>query len=189
MPSEDAFADSAIQGICLAMFLAFLMLLFSTMNIYQSILSIMCVGLIIVSILCAMVLEGWQLGISEALIVVIAVGLSVDYVIHLSTSYQHSAYKSRELKMKQAYSEMGVSILSGTLTSAGSGVFLFFNVLTIYHKFAVVIALTVFFSYMVSMLLFGAILMSIGPENGAGDIMFCKSKRNNKVKQHESEKI
>jgi predicted RND superfamily exporter protein len=72
-----------------------------------------------------MVLKGWELGVAESISVVVVIGLSVDYVVHLASDYHHSAHPSKNLKMKQAYTEMGVSILAGTITTFGSAVFLF----------------------------------------------------------------
>ena len=69
-------------------------------------------------------MRGWMLGISESVCVVILIGFSVDYVIHLSSDYTHSPFKSRHDRMKQSYTEMGVSILSGSITTFGAGAFL-----------------------------------------------------------------
>jgi predicted RND superfamily exporter protein len=74
-----------------------------------------------------MQIKGWQLGVSESICVVILIGFSVDYVIHLSSDYMHSPYVSRHDKMQQSYTEMGVSILSGSITTFGSGFFLSFG--------------------------------------------------------------
>ena len=57
--------------------------------------------------------------------VVIMIGLAVDYVVHLAADYKHTVQTTRSNKIKQAYSEMGVSILSGTITTLGCGISLF----------------------------------------------------------------
>ena len=80
---------------------------------------------IVISVLAVMELRGWKLGVSESVSVIIAIGFSVDYVIHLSTDYMHSQFEKRHDKMRQAYAQMGVSILSGSITTFGAGVFLF----------------------------------------------------------------
>ena len=105
---------------------------------------------------------------------VILIGFSVDYVIHLSSDYIHSAHKKRHEKMKESYEEMGVSILSGCLTTFGSGAFLFGGKLVTFKKFAVLITSTVGISFIVSMFLFGSIMHIIGPQEGFGDINCCK---------------
>lgn len=87
--------------------------------------SILSVIIVIVSVVAIMVFNGWELGVSESIAVVIMIGLSVDYVVHLAADYKHSVKPTRGEKIKQAYSEMGVSILSGTITTLGCGMALF----------------------------------------------------------------
>ena len=125
MPSEKAFVSSAIQGIVIAMVFAFIVLLLATKNLVQASVSLLCVAIIIVWVVGIMVMKGWQLGVSESISVVILIGFSVDYVIHLSADYMHSSFQSRHDKIQQAYQEMGISILSGSITTFGSGAFLF----------------------------------------------------------------
>ena len=85
--TEKAFSSSAIQGIIIALSFAFGMLLITSKNIWQSLLSIICVAIIITSILALMVLLDWELGMSESVCLILSVGLSVDFVIHLGSSY------------------------------------------------------------------------------------------------------
>ena len=125
MPSEKAFVSSAIQGIVIAMVFALIVLLLATKNLVQASVSLLCVAIIIVWVVGIMVMKGWQLGVSESISVVILIGFSVDYVIHLSADYMHSSFQSRHDKIQQAYQEMGISILSGSITTFGSGAFLF----------------------------------------------------------------
>jgi len=53
---------------------------------------------------------------------------------------------------------MGISIMSGTITTAGAGAFLFGGVILTFNKFAVLITSTICISFLVAMILFGAIL-------------------------------
>lgn len=62
-------------------------LLLSTRNIILSFFSILCVAIVIVSEVALMVYMEWQMGISESISVVIIIGLSVDYCVHLATDY------------------------------------------------------------------------------------------------------
>lgn len=112
-----------------------------------------------------MEMKGWKLGTAESISVVILIGFSVDYVIHLSTDYMHSSLQSRHSKMQQAYTEMGVSITSGAITTFGSGIFLYGGILIIFNKFAVLITATITISYTVAMLFFGAMCHCFGPES------------------------
>lgn len=68
--------------------------------------------------------------------------------------------------MKQSFRNMGISILSGSITTLGSSLFLFGGVLLPFYKFATIISTTIAASYLTSMLLFGALMNVYGPENG-----------------------
>lgn len=94
---------------------------------------------------------------------VIVIGFSVDYVVHLAADYMHSPFISRHDKTRQAFTEMGVSILSGTITTAGASSFLFGGQITIFTKFATLILSTIMISFVTSMIIFGAILHTVGP--------------------------
>lgn len=131
-------------------------------------------AIVIVSVLAIMQFQGWEIGISECIAMVVLIGFSVDYVVHLSADYMHSAHKSRNDRMKQAYQEMGVSILSGCITTFGSGVFLFGGKVITFNKFAVMITSTISLSFLVAMMLFGAVMHVIGPQDGFGDL--CQKK-------------
>jgi len=122
------------------------------------------------SVLGIMQMKGWEIGVSESLAMVILIGFSVDYVVHLSADYMHSAHTSRHDKIKQAYTEMGVSILSGAVTTFGSGIFLFGGEMLFFRKFALLITSTITLSFLISMLLFGALMHTFGPEDGFGDV-------------------
>lgn len=87
MASERAFVISAVQGIIIATVFAFLILLVATRNILLATISIFCVAIVIISVVAIMSLKGWEFGVSESISVVIIIGLSVDYVVHLAADY------------------------------------------------------------------------------------------------------
>lgn len=46
--------------------------------------AIFSVGMILVSVIAVMVYQGWEMGVSESISVVMLIGLSVDYIVHLA---------------------------------------------------------------------------------------------------------
>ena len=114
---------------------------------------------------------------------VILIGFSVDYCVHLSADYMHSAHPKRSDKMKQAFTEMGVSILSGAITTCGSGVFLFGGEIIMFNKFALLITSTITISFFSAMVLFGAIMHAFGPEKHIGDVKICFGMEKKKEEQ------
>ena len=150
----------------MAISFAFLVLLGATLNVLLALMAIFCVAYVVITVVAIMVLKGWQLGVSECICVVILIGFSVDYVVHLAACYMHSGARTRHGKIEQAYREMGISIMSGMITTAVSGSFLFCGVILTFYKFAVIITSTVTVSFLVSMVLFGAMCHSFGPQDG-----------------------
>ena len=65
---------------------------------------------------------------------------------------------------------MSISILSGSMTTLGSGVFLFGGKLFMFQKFALFICCTTVFSFVTAMFFFGALQHIMGPKNGFGDL-------------------
>lgn len=79
---------------------AFFVLLGATLNLLLTAMAIFCVAYIVVTIVAIMVLKGWQLGVSECICVVILIGFSVDYVVHLGADYMHSGERTRRRKIE-----------------------------------------------------------------------------------------
>ena len=166
---------NAIQGVIIAIIFSFIILLYATGNFIQSVVSIYCVTIVIVSIMTILHLNGQKLGTAESISIVVLIGFSVDYIVHLSADYMHSAQIRRFDKMRQAYREMGVSILSGCITTFGCGSCLFFGNFTFFKKFGLVITSTILIAFIVAMFTFGAICHIMGPEKGFGGIFgWCK---------------
>ena len=136
MQSEQAFFDGAIQGMSISGVLAFLIILIATRNILISIYAITSVIFIVLCVVGVMVINDWQLGVSESIAMVIIIGFSVDYVVHLAAHYIHSPPQNRYDRSTDSIASMGVSIFSGGMTTLGSGVFLFGGKIIFFQKFA-----------------------------------------------------
>lgn len=68
----------------IAFIFAFIILTIVSCNMLLAIWSIISVAIVLVSVVAVMVNQGWQLGANESIAVVILIGLSVDYVVHLA---------------------------------------------------------------------------------------------------------
>jgi len=170
MMTERAFLRGAIQGIIISITFAFVVLLFATFNLIVGVISILSIGFIVTSVISVMIFAGWELGVSESVAVVILIGFSVDYVVHLASHYVHSPHHKRKDRMHESLAEMGVSIFSGAVTTFGAGIFLFGAVIIIFTKFAVLIVSTILFSLVYAMLFFSSVMFSIGPEGETGSL-------------------
>lgn len=177
MQTEQAFYDGVILGMSISGGLAFLILLFATRNVLISLYAIKSVFFIVMCVVAVMVLKDWQLGVSESIAMVIIIGFSVDYVVHLAAHYINCAEENRYSRATDSISAMGVSIFSGAMTTLGSGVFLFGGKIIFFQKFALIITVTVVFSLSFALIYFLAFLHAFGPEKSQGDICCCFAKK------------
>lgn len=154
MESEKAFFRNAVGGMITSVTLAFIILMFATMNIIITLYAILSVSFVCAAVSAVMVLHGWEMGASESVAMVVIIGFSVDYVVHLAAHYVHSAEKLRYQRATESVRDMGVSIFSGGVTTFGSAAFLYGGTVLFWRKFAIIIASTVLFSWAYAFLYF-----------------------------------
>merc|ERR1711933_316231 len=102
------------------------------------------------------------------------IGFSIDYVVHLANAYLESSSHSREERLSFALLTMGISVVSGAVTTFGAGFFLTFPVFVFFYKMGIVMVSTVALS----------IIAMWGPQGDTGDMkkyfkacyMRCKNK-------------
>merc|ERR1712048_306502 len=165
---------SFFSGCAIALPIAFLVLLASTRNCLVAFYAVLSVASIVLCVLgfCKSAM-GWDLGIGEAIAGVIVIGYSVDYVVHLAHAYceaKNHGYKTRGERAEFAARSMGSTVLFGALTTAGSGAVMFFCFFTFFFKMAVLICVTILFSFLFSLDFFMGLVWLIGPENNMGDL-------------------
>eukprot|EP01084_Bolivina_argentea_P035525 65886_1 len=167
--TQDSFVTSAVQGIGIAIPLALLCLVLSTQNLIISLYATSAIVGIIAFEVALMVLQGWELGISESIAVVMIVGFSVDYVVHLGNAYiECEQSEKRGGRLKFSLYTMGISVVSGALTTFGSGFWLIFPEFMFFKKFGILVMSVVTFSLFFSMVYFTACLAKCGPQGKTG---------------------
>ena len=131
-----------------------------------------------VSLLCVvsvtlalMALAGWEVNVIESIDISIAGGMAVDYVLHMAHAYNHQPPSwTREDRVKSAMGEMGVSVLSGMLTTFGACCALFACQLLWFRRFGIFITMLIMSSFFVSTFAMMPALVLCGPTGGKGDL-------------------
>ena len=171
MSSEKAFMTSAIQGVGIALPAAFVVLLLSTHNWIVSIFATLTIIGILLTEVMLIVLQGWQLGISESIAIVIMIGFSVDYVVHFASAYVECPYsQKRDSRIRFSLFTMGISIIGGAITTFASGFFLIFPEMIFFQKFSILIMSVVSLSLLYAMTFFIALLAAFGPNGDYGNL-------------------
>ena len=101
---------------------------------------------------------------------VLLVGLSVDYVVHLAEAYSRSARTDRKGRVQDMLAEVGISVLSGAVTTLGSSIFLLPAKILFFVQFGLFMFCTIGFSILFALGFFVTAMAIIGPQGETGDI-------------------
>lgn len=165
------------SGMAIAGPLVFVVLLLSTRNIVLALYAVVSVTAIVVSVLgfCKSAMD-YDLGVGEAIAGIIVIGYSVDYVVHFAHTYceaSQQGIQTRDQRASFTIENMGSTVFAGAITTCGSGVFMFFCFLTFFTKMALLICMTILYSFLYSLCLFMGLCFLIGPERDFGNICCC----------------
>ena len=133
-------------------------------------LSVLNIVLIVVDVFAFTVIAGYQLGVVEAVLYVVVIGMAIDYSVHLSEAYTEAHAETRDERVILMIEEMGISVLSGALSTLIAAFFMFFAPNTFFTKFASFLFVTIALSCIYALVLFPAVLSVIGPLGNCGSI-------------------
>jgi len=178
------------MSVLVSLFLCLVVLSIATKNVIMAFWSVFTIMLIVMDIFMFTVLFGYSLGILEAVNYVVVIGMSIDYCVHMSEAYteaiHHTAVpnahrlRDREERVVAMLAEMAVSVISGAISTVGCMSFLLICPLTFFVKFGFFVCTTICLSCIYSLIFFPALLATIGPEHGTGDLnvmyrQYCRS--------------
>ena len=146
MNNQSIYVRSAIQASCLGVAIAFVVLLISTRVFHLAFFASLSIMSVLVSVVGTMVMLGWNLGSIESILIGIIAGFSVDYVVHLAHAYEIASGDTYD-RITEAFSDLGISVFNGMITSVVASVPLFFCQLQFFAKFGTFLCLTIAFSW------------------------------------------
>ena len=174
MTTQVGFVNGLLMGLGICFPIAFLVLWFATGNIILAVYATFAIGSVVCSVLgfCQAVM-GWDLGVAESIAGIIVIGFSVDYVVHMAHMYteaeENTGAKSRDERFAYAAEKMGLTIIGGAVTTAGSGSMMFLCQMVFFFKMGFLVCMTILFSVIYSLGFFMALCVLIGPEGDVGN--------------------
>lgn len=184
MQTERGIVIGMFQGLAISLPTAFLVVLYSTSNFLIASLAVMTIICIVSFVLSVAYFMGWALGIGEAIATVMVIGLSVDYTIHLGKVYSH-AHEEGHIKKSDRFAYtmelMGETVLSATLTTAGSSAVMFGCAMAFFSKMATLIVSTIFASAAYALLFFMPLLLLLSTDDPSCCVISCLACKKDKV--------
>jgi predicted RND superfamily exporter protein len=172
--AETRVINSTIWAFVLSTSLTLVIVLISTGNVvlalYTTITIVLTTGTLFGFLVYVL---GWKFGAIQAIGLIFFVGLSVDYCLHLSHSYNMSIARSREDKVKKALLHLGTAIVGGAVTTAGSVIFLWPCWIVLFVQLGVMIFANMTLAVFYTFLFLCPVLMMFGPLGACGNIYAC----------------
>ena len=165
---NETLLEETFMGIMLALVLSFVVLTLVGGNIFMAFFSVGTILLIVIDIFAFTVLVGWDLGVIEAVNYVVVIGMSIDYCVHMSEAYTEAEGETRAEKVKLMLEDMGVSVLSGALSTLLATFPMFFAPNLFFVKFASFLFCTIALSCIYALTFFPALLAVTGPLGDRG---------------------
>jgi hypothetical protein len=184
---QSKITNEAFIGMAMALGFASIVLLLATRNIVVAFSAIISISSIVCSVMALMYCLGWKLGVIEALVLVMVIGLSVDYVVHMADAYLEAPAEDRFGRTKFMLVRMGFAVINGGITTIGAAALMCLCYITFFQKFGIVILATVFQSLVTALFFFSAMMALFGPEGTFGQISFGLKKRNSRKQDPQTE--
>ena len=150
--------------ICFAFLLVFLR------NWIVAIVAVLHILVVILGSVGLMVVYGWRYGFIEGVCVTTVVGFSVDFVAHVSIAYVESSASDRRARTAQALSELGISVMSGALSTVLACFFLTRATMYPFIKLGVFMMSNMALSAIITLVVLPAVLATVGPPIHLGSL-------------------
>eukprot|EP00747_Dinoflagellata_sp_TGD_P029568 gnl/TRDRNA2_/TRDRNA2_133990_c0_seq1.p1 gnl/TRDRNA2_/TRDRNA2_133990_c0~~gnl/TRDRNA2_/TRDRNA2_133990_c0_seq1.p1 ORF type:complete len:572 (+),score=101.91 gnl/TRDRNA2_/TRDRNA2_133990_c0_seq1:33-1748(+) len=162
--TQGIFISSAISGSTIGCIIAFIVILAATRQIIIAVAAFLTIGSILLSVIAMMKLAGYELGTITSICITILAGFAVDYVVHLAHAYEESSKPTRQEKTQEAMDVIGVSVLSGMVTSVLAAIALLLCSLQFFAKFGFFLIFTVVWSWIWGNAFFMSLMYLVGPD-------------------------
>ena len=171
METELELIRSTFTGFAISLSVSYAVIVLATQNIWLSTLALFGIVWVVAAMVATMVWAGWSIGIIESICLVILVGLSIDFSLHIANHFNESARKTRLEKTRESFGDLGISILSAAVTTMLSAFMMTFSQLLFFVIFGLFILLLIFFSLISSFFFLNSMLMIFGPEGDFGNLL------------------
>jgi len=126
---------------------------------------------ICLTLIACFVLEGRSLGVIESISATLLVGLSVDYLVHISSAYLDQPEDvPRERRVLNAIGHLGGSVIAGSATTVVSAIPLCLGTTTFFVAFGRFVIGIIFLSLIFTFFFLSSALYLFGPENNFGSL-------------------
>jgi len=184
---QTGLIEGAYLSCLIALILAAIIAITFTRNFIVAFLAIQSIFFILTSVVACMKWLDWTIGVNESVIFAMAVGVAVDFVLHLGHSYTHATQDTKDLtpnyefRTRSALGFVGISVTMACVTTVIGGSAMTGASVLFFNRFGVYLCIAMLWSWIFSLFHFPALLAIFGPNYG---ILFGKKNPPILVKPH-----
>jgi predicted RND superfamily exporter protein len=167
MVTEQTILTQFQRSVIFSVIICFVSLIVFTKNIVMALYASLSVAGIMICVIGFILTAGWKIGLIEALCLMLLIGFSVDYVLHISHAFSGASQSScsQYESVRRGVGSIGLSIFSSAMTTTISSIPLLFCTIQLFAKIGALVIMSTILSLMFSMAFFVALLASFGPSN------------------------
>ena len=166
--------EFAVTSLVISYCIACLVILAVTGNWRVTLISSFVLLSIISFSLMGLVICGFSMSLNECCVILVAAGMSVDYLLHMSHSFNHQ-HGNKQERVRKALREMGISVFSGAVTTLSAAISLCFCVFYIYSRLGIYLIWLIVCAFVYSVTVLTALLAEYGPNDGEGLLPWAKA--------------
>ncbi|XP_020897275.2 protein dispatched homolog 1 isoform X2 [Exaiptasia diaphana] len=178
---QECLLKDTVTSMMIAIGMAFVVMLLTTLNVLISIYAIVTIIGIIATTVGSLVLLGWELVVLESIVLSVAVGLSIDFTMHYGVAYRLSPNREdRKDRVRYSFMHVGPAVFMATFTTFITGLVMMPADVLVYIQLGQFIMIVMFFSWLFSNFAFMSLNAFIGPTGNFAQlnvIEFCERKK------------
>ncbi|VDK53762.1 unnamed protein product [Cylicostephanus goldi] len=121
------FPSTTLYSVIISVAVSLLVVILCTRRLVLSLLAVAVVSGVILWTIAVSILTGWELSVVESTIIILTIGLSFDFTLHMAVSYRDSKEILVEDRIGSCLSSAGRACVLGATTSILSGFPLIFG--------------------------------------------------------------
>lgn len=163
--TEDRIMGSTLLCGCISLVCALVAILAFTGSAVVAVSVVLTVLFVVICLsACMFALLGWRFGAIEAIGLIVFVGFSVDYTLHVGEAF----HRAPEPKVETALRRVGAAVAAAAATTGGSACFLFACTIQVFIQFGIAVVLNTLLSFIIAVVFFPALLARL-PRKWTGE--------------------
>lgn len=162
---QDTLRGGILISIYVTMGVSMLLLFIITLDFYISLFAAVTVLFSILASVGILVLMDWKLNILESVAITTAVGLAVDFSLHIGIYYRWSPHKTRKSSVNYTITRILGPTAMAALTTGVAGSFMLFSNVLPYRQIGIFLVIIMTVSWLFATLFLISLLRVAGPQN------------------------